>query len=142
MTRWAIRFSTTGKRAGTRAEKRWQFVGFAGPGRGESRGIIDLIAIRRDHVTDDGAFRPGDLFEIVLIQIKGGSAPWPTVPDMRRMRAVQRRYHARAVVLAAWRKGAEPTFYVLEAASANRERAWREVRASEVFAAAPIAKRL
>lgn len=137
MTRWAIRFSTGGKRAGTRAEKRWQFVSFPGPGRGESRGIVDLIAIRRDHATDAGAFRPGDLFEIVLIQIKGGGARWPTVEDMRRLRAVQRHYRARSVVLAAWTKGAEPTFYTLQAVSANRERAWRAVPARDVFATKP-----
>ena len=78
MTRWAIRFSSTGKRAGTNIAKRWQFVGFAGPNGAESRGIVDILAIRRDHRPTSGVLRPGDLFEIVLVQIKGGTAPWPT----------------------------------------------------------------
>ena len=62
----------------------------------------------------DYKFRIGDLFDIVLVQIKGGAAPWPTFDDMKRLRAVQRYYRAKAVVLASWQKGAEPAFYVLE----------------------------
>jgi hypothetical protein len=90
MTRWAIRFASSGERAGTNASKRWQFVGFAGPNGSESRGIVDLVAIRRDHLTSDKSFRIGDLFEIVFVQIKGGGAPWPTFDDVKRLRAVQR----------------------------------------------------
>jgi hypothetical protein len=128
MTRWAIRFSTTGKRSGTAAVKRWQFVAFAGPLGGESRGIVDLVAVRRDHHTTMGRpFLRGDLFEIVFVQIKGGSAAWPTVNDLVRLRAVQRRYRAKAVVLASWRKGTEPTFYVL------KRGAWEERSAASIF---------
>jgi hypothetical protein len=132
ITRWAIRFSTTGKRSNTQAVKRWQFVSFAGPGGSESRGIVDLVAIRKDHRTVE-AFRPGDLFELVFIQIKGGSAPWPTVEDLRRLRAVQRFYRAKAVVLASWQRGTEPSFYVLASVSTVRTRAWRAVPAAEIF---------
>jgi hypothetical protein len=127
MTRWAIRFSTTGKRSGTAAVKRWQFVAFAGPFGGESRGIVDLVAIRRDHRENEAPFLLGDLFEIVFVQIKGGSAAWPTVNDVLRLKAVQRRYRAKAVVLASWRKGAEPTFYVL------KRGAWEEESAASIF---------
>ena len=135
MTKWAIRFSSAGKRAGTKAVKRWQFVAFAGPNGSESQGIVDLVAIRRDHRAIVGAFRPGDLFEIVFIQIKGGSASWPTVKDMRRLRAVQRFYRAKAVVLASWKRGVEPTFHILASVSSVRDRAWRRVPASEIFGA-------
>jgi hypothetical protein len=124
MTRWAIRFASTGKRAGSKAVKRWQFVAFAGPMGSESRGIIDLIAIRRDHRTGKGVFMAGDLFEIVFIQIKGGGAAWPSVADLARLRAVQRHYRAKAVLLASWQKGSEPTFYLLKRVSTERERAW------------------
>lgn len=127
MTRWAIRHSTTGKRSGTVAVKRWQFVAFAGPLGGESRGIVDMLAIRRDHHTTGGRFLRGDLFEIMLVQIKGGGAAWPTVNDQARLKAVQRRYRAKAVVLASWLKGAEPTFYVLERG------AWKEKSAASIF---------
>jgi hypothetical protein len=133
MTRWAVRFASTGKRAGTKAVKRWQFVAFAGPMGSESRGIVDLIAIRRDHLTSRGALLPGDLFEIVLMQIKGGSASWPTVGDLERLAAVRRHYRARAVVLASWQKGAEPKFYVMRRISHEREKAWREIAAVEIF---------
>lgn len=133
MTRWAIRFASTGKRAGTKRVKRWQFVSFPGPAGRESRGIVDLIAIRRDHGPAKGAFLSGDLFEIVLVQIKGGTAAWPTVADLERLAAVRRRYRAKAVVLASWRKGAEPRFYVLRRVSAVRSEAWEEATPIELF---------
>ena len=133
MTRWAIRFASSGKRAGTSAAKRWQFVGFAGPNGSESRGIVDLLAIRRDHITTDHRFRIGDLFEIVLVQIKGGGAPWPTFPDAKRLRAVQRYYRAKAVVLASWQKGTEPRFYVLKRLSEDRHIAWSEASSVNIF---------
>jgi hypothetical protein len=133
MTRWAIRFASSGERAGTSVSKRWQFVGFAGPNGSESRGIVDLMAIRRDHLTTDNNFRIGDLFEIVFVQIKGGGAPWPTFDDVKRLLAVRRYYRAKAVVLASWKKGAEPTFYVLKRLSADRNVTWSETAAVTIF---------
>lgn len=133
MTRWAIRFASSGGRAGTSASKRWQFVGFAGPNGSESRGIVDLVAIRRDHLTTDKSFRIGDLFEIVFVQIKGGGAPWPTFDDVKRLRAVQRYYRGKAVVLASWKKGAEPTFYLLKRLSEDRHVTWLETPAVAIF---------
>jgi hypothetical protein len=121
MTRWAIRFSSSGKRAGTKSQKRWQFVAFPGPAGAESTGIVDLVAIRRDHRRAIGVFQPGDLFEIVLVHIKGGSAPWPSLRDLLRLKAVAGRYRAK-VVLAAWRKGAEPLFYLLSTCRRRRTR--------------------
>ena len=132
MTRWAIRFSSGGKRSGTRASKRWQFVTFPGPAGAESRGIVDLVAIRRDHRPRIGVFEPGDLFEIVLVQIKGGAAAWPSLSALARLKAVGRRYGAQ-VVLAAWKKGAEPTFHRLKSVSTERSKAWVEVEAVDVF---------
>ena len=43
----------------------------------ESAGIVDLMAIRKDHGTHNSKFKRGDLFEIILIQIKGGGARLP-----------------------------------------------------------------
>mgnify|MGYP001563278106 CR=1 FL=1 len=133
MTRWAIRFASTGKRAGTKTVKRWQFVSFAGPAGSESRGIVDLMAIRRDHRTSTGPFKFGDLFEIIFVQIKGGSAAWPTIGDLKRLHAVRRRYRAKAVVLASWRKGAEPQFHILKRVSPDRTKAWADVAAMDLF---------
>lgn len=138
MTKWAIRFATAGKRPGTHAVKKWQFVSFPGPQGSESRGIVDLLAIRRDHGSATGGFHLGDLFEMMLVQVKGGTAPWPTLEDMRRLKAVQRRYHAKAVVLACWRKGAEPKFHILKRVCSERQRAWQEAPAVEVFGAARV----
>src|ERR1035441_4239101 len=36
---------------------RWHFVSFAGPDGGESRGVVDLIAIRKDHAERKGLKR-------------------------------------------------------------------------------------
>ena len=116
--------------------KRWQFVGFAGPAGSESRGIVDLLAIRRDHLTSDDRFKVGDLFDIVLVQIKGGSASWPSFDDAKRLRAVQRYYRARAVVLSSWRKGAEPKLYVLKRVSKDRTLAWAKTTAVAIFGTA------
>jgi hypothetical protein len=114
MTRWSIQFATGGKRRGTKAVKPWQLVGFPGPNGGESRGIVDLLAIRRDHSSRaHDVFRPGDLFEIIVVQIKGGRAPWPSAEDIRRLRSVRRYYHAKCIVLADWVKGKSPNLYVL-----------------------------
>lgn len=65
----------------------------------ESAGIVDLMAVRKDHATRNGDFERGDLFEIILIQIEGGGARWPNADDICRLRAVAKRYKARDVVL-------------------------------------------
>ena len=56
MTKWEISHSLKGA-------KKWQIVSFEGPGKGESRGIVDLIAIRRDHKYSKKPLKIGDLFE-------------------------------------------------------------------------------
>ena len=45
------------------------------PGRNgkESAGVVDLLAIRRDHRTKNRIIKRGDLFEIILIQVRAGS---------------------------------------------------------------------
>jgi hypothetical protein len=62
---------------------RWQLVSFPGPAGRESAGIVDLMAIRKNHATPNGAFKRGDLFEIILIQIKGGGARRPKMDDIK-----------------------------------------------------------
>ena len=59
-----------------RVAKRWKFVSFRGPKNREFAGIVDVVAIRKDtSKSDHEILRMGDLFEIVLVQMKGGSAP-------------------------------------------------------------------
>jgi hypothetical protein len=125
MTRVAISIAS-------RARKAWVVVGFPGPGGRESRGIVDLLAIRRDHTVNRG-FKRGDLFEIVFIQVKGGTAPWPTIDDLRRLRAVQKRYRARDVLLAQWHKGKGAAFFVLAKISPSPMRSWEPVDPAAIF---------
>jgi hypothetical protein len=103
MTKWLITW--------VRVDRPWEIVNFTGPSGCESRGIVDFLAVRKDHRALEVA--RGDYFEMILIQVKGGRARWPTSDDIRRLRAVQSRYNARAVVLASWKPGARPVIYTL-----------------------------
>ena len=100
MTKWLI---TKSGEAGVR----WRFVEFGGVTGAESRGIIDILAIRKNHRTIRHGLKRGDLLDIVLIQVKGGSALRPSERDIDRLRAVKEYHHARIVVLAEWKKGRE-----------------------------------
>lgn len=119
MTRWLI----------TRASKlgaKWQVVGFEGPNGSESYGIVDLLAVRKDHQKGSNGKR-GDLFELVLIQAKGGASPMPTEGDKERLNAVRRFYRARAAVLCKWQRGRVLSFQRLVGQD------WEPVTALEVF---------
>ena len=62
MTKWRIGFETGGKRLGSpavKATKRWQIVSFPGPAGRESAGIVDLMAIRKNHSKAGRKFRGG-----------------------------------------------------------------------------------
>jgi hypothetical protein len=112
---------------------RWHFVSFAGPDGGESRGVVDLIAIRKDHAERKGLKR-GDTFQIVLIQVKGGYAAKPTAEDGARLRAVAKLHHAHRVLLASWKKGTAAKFYTLRPKSKAGETDWIEVEdMKEIF---------
>lgn len=107
---------------------RWHFLSFCGPDGGESRGVVDLIAIRKDHALLGNGTKRGDSFQIVLIQVKGGYAAKPTAEDAMRLRAVARRHCACAVLLATWKKGKAARFYSLRPKYAVRDTDWSEVR--------------
>jgi len=95
-------------------QPRWHVVNFLGPKKSESRGIVDLMAIRKSHLDAAAPLKKGDLFEIVLLQVKGGKAKWPTPEDRARLRAVQVQYDAKSVVLSEWKQGARPKLYRLD----------------------------
>jgi hypothetical protein len=61
-------------------------VDFVGPNGCESRGIVDLLAVRKNYAVHDGTLKRGDLLDIVLIQVKGGSASRPAQEDKGRLR--------------------------------------------------------
>ena len=122
--RWAITMTKVRIRR-VLSRTRWQVVTFNGPSGGESVGVVDMIAVRKDHGPPPPGAKRGDNFQIILIQVKGGGAAMPTRDDACRLRAVARRHHARQVLLASWRKGAAAQFFHLGPASSARE--WVEV---------------
>src|ERR1700685_23977 len=69
--RWA---ETIFRALSSRVADRWRFVSFRGANKAEWRGVVDLIAIRKSTKQPAGdVLKRGDLFDIILIQIKGGS---------------------------------------------------------------------
>ena len=100
----------------TIARTRWQLVTFCGSGGGESVGIVDLLAIRKNHRPAGNRFNRGDLFDVVLIQVKGGTASYPSSQEVLRLRRVASIYKARAVLLARWKKGKQVSFFTLKKA--------------------------
>ena len=98
----------------SRVADRWRFVSFRGTNKSEWRGVVDLVAIRKNSRKPSNAMlRRGDLFDIVLIQLKGGSARGPTQDDCRRLREVKRLYRAQKVVQFQWRRRESSKFLVL-----------------------------
>jgi len=113
----------------SRVAERWQFVSFRGVNKSEWRGVVDLVAIRKNSKEPSNAIlKRGDLFEIVLIQIKGGSARGPTQDDCRRLREVKRLYGAKDVVQFQWRRGESSRFFVL-----GRNLNWLASSSEELF---------
>jgi len=84
-----------------KSKTKWQIVEFTGPSGHEAVGIVDLLAIRKDHVktVKKEGLKPGDLFEMNLIQVKGGSASLPSHNDIKRLQKLERYYTVNNVVL-------------------------------------------
>ncbi len=120
MTKWLITYSSKGGR-------KWQFVSFEGANGWESRGIVDFIAIRRDHKYNEKPLKIGDLFEIILIQAKGGSASKPSKDEILRLAKVGKHYQAKHIILAEWQKGKAPILYSLVNSS------WQKIEPRDAF---------
>lgn len=139
--KWAVTMAKVGVRQAIAKAPwpRWQFATFCGPDDEESRGIVDLIAVRKDHGTPRHGLKRGDTFQIVLIQVKGGHAQIPTDDDCGRLRIVKRLYRARHVILAIWQRGEAARFYLLRTkprkdATIRLESQWQpEANLSRVF---------
>lgn len=83
-----------------RVADRRKFVSFRGKDKAEWGGVVDLVAIRKSSAEPGGdLLKRGDLFDLILIQLKGGGAPAPSEADCLRLREVKRRYRATKVVL-------------------------------------------
>jgi hypothetical protein len=104
---------------------RWQLVTFYGKSGAESAGVVDLLAIRKDHGEPLPGSRRGDCLQMILIQVKGGSAARPTLEDAARLRVVAKRHGASHVPLATWKKGKHAHFFRLRRATARKP--WAEI---------------
>jgi hypothetical protein len=114
----------------SRVAIRWRFVSFRGSGQGEWRGVVDILAIRKaTSEPNRRCLKRGDLFDVILVQVKGGSARSPTREDCLRLREVAKYYRARAVVQFHWRKGKSADFFTL-----NRRLEWEPTTSRELFA--------
>jgi hypothetical protein len=129
MTRWLI--------SSLKSKPTWNLVKFTGPNGGESVGIVDILAVRKDHRRGVNGLKRGDVFEIILFQVKGGGAKWPCWKDIRRLEKVGRIYHAKAVILAEWKRGRQPVLYRLKKAArkqSDTKAAWAKMdRPLELF---------
>lgn len=97
--------NTLAKALAARYERRWRFVDFLGPQGAESGGVVDLIAIRKDgRVPMKPGLKRLDLFDMIFIQVKGGSAKSPSKEDRTRLRTVGAHYGATRIVLFEWSK--------------------------------------
>jgi hypothetical protein len=122
--RWAVTMVKVRIRR-VASRTRWQLVTFCGKSGGESVGVVDLLAIRKDHAEPTRGSRRGDALQIILIQVKGGKAAKPTLEDAARLRMVAKRHGARHVLLATWKKGTAARFFRLRRASAREP--WTEI---------------
>lgn len=120
MAKWLV---TRNSRNGVK----WRLVEFGGPTKSEACGIVDLIAIRKAHRCVAPNQKRGDLFEIILIQTKGGSAPRPTPADNARLARVARYHRAKAVVLVEWRRKEKFEIFRLKGTR------WQSATPDEVF---------
>jgi len=113
-----------------RVAKRWRFISFRGAKKGEWKGVVDLIAIRKNtDEPDSNTLKRGDLFDIILVQVKGGSAKAPTMEDKRRLREVADYYNATKVVQFCWQKGKKAEFSVLQ----TDDLTWKVCTGAEIF---------
>jgi hypothetical protein len=106
---------------------RWHLLTFSGPDGGESRGVVDMLAIRKDHSEPPSGAKRGDLFQVVLVQVKGGYAAKPTAEDGARLRIVAKKHGAGAVLLATWKKGKAARFFSLRRRAGKAVGEWTEV---------------
>jgi hypothetical protein len=67
------------------------------------------------------------LFDLVLIQTKGGSSANPSASDVERLRTVAKYHHAKAIVLAEWKIGEKLKLYRLDGQT------WTLVKPAEIF---------
>jgi hypothetical protein len=84
------------------------------------------MAIRKNHTKTLTGLKRGDLFEVVLIQTKGGASARPTSEDVSRLSKVAK-YYAAKVVLAEWKRGEQLEIFEL------KRKKWASIDAAKIF---------
>ena len=119
------RFRAMTKRVGGR----WKVVSLRGKSGADSKGVVDLVAVRRNlRLPAPHGLAAGDLLDSVIVRLHSADAAKPTPKDVARLRRVARRYAALRIVLHTWTKGAPGEFHLLEARTK-----WKKVRAAVAF---------
>ena len=91
-------------------------------------GIVDLLAVRKDHREPRiGGTKRGDALQIILIQVKGGTAAMPTTEDSKRLWAAAKALRARHVLPASWKKGTAARIYSYRPRATDKAKQWIEV---------------
>jgi hypothetical protein len=124
--RWAVTMTKVRIRR-VASRTRWQLVTFLGKAGRESIGVVDVLAVRKHHGNPIAGTKRGDALEIILIQVKGGSAAMPTSEDGKRLKLVARQVNARRILLASWKKGSAARFFTYHPRAMQRAREWSEV---------------
>ena len=125
--KWAVTMTKV-RIVKTIARTKWQLVTFLGPAGAECVGIVDMMLIRKNHSLGKPPLKRGDLFEVILVQVKGGTAPFPSIDEVQRLRAVGRAYRAKAILLAQWKRGRQVEFFRLRRGkSASPRDCWAEL---------------
>jgi hypothetical protein len=124
--RWAVTMTKVRIRQ-VLSRTRWQLVTFCGKTGAESRGIVDLLAIRKDHRRQTAGTKRGDLLQIILIQVKGGTAAMPTTEDGKRLAVVAKCLHAKHILLASWQKGSVVQFREYQPRANQKSSEWNKV---------------
>ena len=110
-----------------------QFVEFEGREGGESNGIVDLLAVKRNRdrkKIKNMDCNVNDLLDIIHIQVKGGDSPPPTPDDKRRMKIVSKYYKCRETLLSEW----NPARYnVVKFSRLNPQNEWDRVDERTIF---------
>jgi hypothetical protein len=106
---------------------RWQLATFLGKAGRESVGVVDLLAVRKHHGPPLTGTKRGDTLEMILIQVKGGSAAMPTIEDGRRLKLVARQVRARHILLASRKRGSAARFFTYHPRAATRAGEWSEI---------------
>ena len=112
---------------------KYQFVEFSGPRGGDSNGIVDLLAIKKNRNNKENkkhGLSNADLLDMIQIQVIGGGSGPPSNADKKRMKKVAKYHKFKETLLSRWdpRKDFFPVFYRL-----TDQNTWQIVDAKTIF---------